>query len=62
METGRSVVKLEKSEKKCPFKRPKGNFKPGLIERREEYRARIIDSDVSIRENIERNWKNYLYY
>ena len=42
-----------------PKRQPK---KMGCIERQEEYRARIIDSTVSIRENIERNRWNYNYY
>ena len=37
-----------------------GKYIPGPIERRENKRAEVINTKISFRENMERNWK--LYY
>lgn len=34
----------------------------GPIERKEMKRAKIIDHNLTVRCNIERDWKNYLYF
>lgn len=63
MEDRKMVAGVEYgTPKESPWKKPKGKFVPGAIERKEEHRAKIIDTNVSIRENIERRLKNYLYY
>ena len=63
MENTIGVATLVKDDKKqSPWRHQRKEFTPGVIERREEYRATIIDTNVSLRQNIERSWKNYLYY
>ena len=60
----KGTVTFEKHEEKrySPWRGNPRKFTPGAIEQREEYRATVIDTNVSIRRNIERNMKNYLYY
>jgi hypothetical protein len=58
MENREPVVKMEYGTKRPPKKRKT----PGMYERQEEYRATVIDTECSIRENLERNWKNFIYY
>ena len=48
-------------EKKKHRRTPTKNF-IGPKEREENMRAAIIDTNVSIRENIERRFGNYFYY